>query len=476
MLLFVALLLRLSFALEVWKNDLDLSRNDQLDSIFLHENARRIAEGDLRLAEPYLGHYADLRNEIYGPERYDRLFKPETYIDSPGYLYFAAACETVGGGSPYAVIFAQLILDVLACALVYRLARNVYGLMEARVALAAAALCLESVGHAGFMLRESSIALLATWCVYTLDHARRTGREGSWVLAGVVWGLGWTTKLTFVLLLPFVPLVSGRAPRKLAAFALGALLPIAPFVARNVSLGVPPLQMSATSLQIIAQRNMAGYEGVGEQVGRHAEIRRVLDASNDTAPSVLAAAIASHPTWYDYPLQLGRKLVYFFAPVDFWNNIRVTWLARLSPVLGVCFVWWGVLSSWALLGFLRALVRRDAIPLVGAFLALGVAPALLAGVYTRYRLVVEPIACVFFAATVVDAARAIVRKRWRGFAIVAACVLLRIGFEVVIFRDFPGAAQPRIPRSALEDYVIHTFPSRTAQGYLLYRVKRAGSP
>lgn len=473
--LVVALLVRLSFGLEVWSHALDLSRNDQLDMIFLHENAAAIADGDVRLVQPRLGHYADIRDRIYGPARYDRLFAPHTYVDSPGYLYFAAFFEKLSGRSPYAVIFAQLLLDAFGCALVYSLARRSYGLAEARVALALAALCLESVAEAGFVLRESVIAFLVTASAFTLDSARREGSARSWALAGLVWGLGWSTKLTFVLLLPVVPFLTGRAPRRLVAFVAGALVAIAPFAARNVSLGVPPLQMSATSLQIIAQRNMRGYLGVGEQVGRHAEIQRVLAASDETSLGVLAAAIRSHDRpLVDYPAQLGRKLLYFFAPVDFWNNIRVSWLRLLSPTLRLCPVWWGVLAPWAVMGLVVSIRRRGGLVLVAAFLALGVAPALLAGVYTRYRMVIEPVACGLAAAAIVATAREIRRRGLRGAGapVLLLALGLRVGTELAIFRG----RQPPLTKPMLAGYVQGTFPNRAAREFLLEQVERSGAP
>jgi hypothetical protein len=113
----VVLLLRIAFFAEVRMANLDITKNPQLDAIFLHDNAKAIAEGDIRLVHPLLGNYSAIRDKIYGPERYDRLFKPETYTDSPGYLYFAALCEFFGRGSPYAVVFVQLLLDALGCAL-----------------------------------------------------------------------------------------------------------------------------------------------------------------------------------------------------------------------------------------------------------------------------------------------------------------------------------------------------------------------
>jgi len=460
-LLLAALVIRLSFAFEVTRNRLDLSANPQLDVTFLHENAKEIASGDLRLTEPVLGNYRDIREKIYGPERYDRLFRPGTYVDSPGYLYFAALFEAVSGGSPYAVIFAQLVLDVLGCALVYLIALRVYGIAEARLALAAGALCLELVGHAGFVLRESFIAFLVTATVAAFVTGQRDPTPRAWVVAGLLWGAGWTTKLTFALLLPFVPFVAPR--KRLAAFALGAALSIAPFVARNVSLGVRPLEMSATSLQVLAHRNMAGYRGYGEWVGQHDRIRSVLDAADgswlgESSAGVLAAAIEGHERG-GYVKQLGAKLFWFFAPVDFYNNISVACLRLASPVLAVCVVWWGVLSPFALLGFLAALRRREALPLVAAFATLGIGTALLSGVYTRYRVPIEPVACVFFASAVVEAARRIRARRPSGFAIVALALALRIGTE-----------QPGPDKVHAAAWVSGTFPEQP-RDYLLGRLR-----
>ncbi len=468
-LLLAALVIRLCFAFEVTRNRLDLSGNPQLDMVFLHENAKEIASGDLRLTEPVLGNYRDIREKIYGPERYDRLFRPGTYVDSPGYLYFAALFEAVSGGSPYAVIFAQLLLDTLGCALVYLIALRVYGLAEARLALAAAALCLELVAHAGFVLRESFIAFLLTATTAAFVAGRRDPSVRTWIVAGLLWGAGWTTKLTFAFLLPFVPFIAPR--KRLAAFALGAAVSIAPFVLRNVSLGVRPFEMSATSLQVLAHRNLAGYSGYGEWTGQHERIRSVLDAAEkgplgESSAGVLAAAIEGHERG-GYMKQLGAKLFWFFAPVDFYNNIAVTWLRLLSPVLRVCVVWWGLLGPFALLGFLAALRRREALPLVAAFLTLGVGTALLSGVYTRYRTPIEPIACIFFAAVVVEAARRIRAHRPSGTAIVALALLLRIGVELAIFHG----PQPYPDRDYLARYVTGTFPEASARAYLLGKLR-----
>jgi hypothetical protein len=333
------------------------------------------------------------------------------------------------------------------------------------------------VGHAGFVLRESFIAFLVTASVSELVRAREDGAARTWGMAGFLWGLGWTTKLTFFFMLPVALFFARRDKKTFLAFVLGAALPILPFAIRNVSLGVPPLQMSATSLQIIAHRNMRGYVGAGERVGMHNEIRKILDASDETSLGVLRAAIASHEhPATDYPAQLGRKLLFFFAPVDFWNNISVTWLGRLSPFLALCIVWWGVLSPWATVGIALNLRRNRAYPLIAAFLALGVAPALIGGVYTRYRLVIEPIACCFFAAAIVEAARRI-RTRGSlasGVLIIACAVALRVGTELATNAVFGGPQAP-ITKELLVGYVNGTFPP-DGRNWLISRALRSSGP
>jgi hypothetical protein len=479
----VALLLRLAFAAEVHGNDLDLSHNDQLDMVFLHRNAEKIADGDLRLTDPYLGNYTAIRTNLYGAERYDRLYGSATYVDSPGYLYFAAACEKIGRRSPYAIVLVQLLLDALGCGFVYVLARRTYGLATARVALAAAALCLECVAEAGFVLRESVIAFLVTGSVLALDEARVRGTIRSWWIAGLVFGAGWITKLSFSLFAPAIPLLvwlwtpaprASAGARRLAAFALGASLAVLPFAARNVSLGVPPLRMSSTAMQIMANRNMAGYEGAAEHIDQKG-VRAILDRSDDTLLGTWLAAVDTHPPG-GYLRQLGRKTYYFWLGVDFWNNIRCSFLEKLSPILALCVVRWSLLGPWTAIGLVLALAlpsrRRSTLHLVLAFLALGVAAALVGGVYTRYRMIVEPIACVFFAATIVDVAsclRELGKARFpAGLALLAAALvfgwLLRNPQRPLTKRDLAG-------------YVVGTWSNREkARSYLLQRVAASSAP
>jgi hypothetical protein len=482
--LLVALVLRVGFFVEVWHNDLDLTPCEQLDMIYLHQNALRIAEGDIRLEDPYVGGYADLRDKEYGPERYARLFSKHTYVESPGYLYFAALCERIGPRSPYTVVFVQELLDTLTCAFVYVIARRARGLAAARVALAASALCLECVAEAGFVLRESFIGFLATSFVLALESARARGCERGWFLAGVVFGAGWITKLSFSLVAPWVVLFAwlasgdareppgkrARARRTggaLARFGLGAALAIAPFAARNVSLGVRPLQMSTLALLNIAGRHNPQYSGLAE--GSHTGygyLKSILDSTDDTALGVWKATLALYPNpWIDFPAKLLKKFSYYWVAVDFWNNIRCSYLRLLSPWLGLCVCWWGVLGPWAAIGSVLALVRPDLrrplLPTVIVFLAFGPATAMAGGVFTRYRMVSEPLACVLFATAIVETARAIRRKRALG------PILLVVGIALHgLLRDHYPRPDFPLTKEWLLRYAL-TFPKERAQHHLV---------
>ena len=232
--------------------------------------------------------------------------------------------------------------------------------------------------------------------------------------------------------------------------------------------------MAVTPTYLIVQRNLPGYMGAAEYA-RHAEVRAILERSDDTTLGAWVATVRSHPSARSYVDQLGRKLHFFWLGVDFWNNIRCSYLRLLSPILAACVVWWGVLGPWTALGVVRALAsrarRRDALPLVAAFLSLGIATALASGVYTRYRMVVAPLACVLFALTVVDAATHISKKSWLPRAVGAGVVLLGVVLHLA-WRD----PQPPLTPDALTGYVAGTWPhSRRARDHLLERVERSRS-
>jgi hypothetical protein len=292
------------------------------------------------------------------------------------------------------------------------------------------------------------------------------------------------TKLTFQFLLPFVPVIvllaegeRGRRPfaRRLGAFALGALLPILPFAARNVALGEPPLQMSTLGRSAIVQWNLPSYQGAAEHMA-HEEVHAILERSDDTLVGSYVAVVRAHPTFGSYVALVGRKLAFFWMGVDFWNNISVSYLRYLSPDLEVCIFWWGVLSPWALLGLVIAIAhperRRTMLPLIATFLALGLTTALVGGVYTRFRMVVEPIACVLFASTVVDVAtllrRSAPRSRVAGVVLLGAALGLH-----ALLRD----PQPPRTRNALRGYIAGNWrPGTRAFSYLFGRADRARVP
>lgn len=487
--LVLALVLRIGYFAEVRSHDLDLSANPMLDMVYLHQNASRIASGDLLLRDQFLGFYARMREEMYGPAKYDELFEPHAYHDSPGYLYFAAACESVVR-SPYAVVFAQELLDTLACALVYVLARRASGRAAARLALVAAALSPEAVAHAGFVLRESFLAFLGTLLVLALDEARRSGRPRAWAGAGLVLGLAWLSKLTFSLVAPFAALMallpresdaSERGParaRRLAALVLGASLPLVPLAARNVALDVSPLRTSVVGPALMVQRNMPGYSGAAEHQD-HERVRAILARSGDSTLGAWLATVESYPRPLDYVLLEGRKLEFFWLGVDFWNDIAVSWLRPLSPWLSPCVFRWGVLGPWVLLGVVHALVsrerRRALLPHLAFFLALGVATALLSGAYTRYRLVVQPVACVFFATTVVETAAGLRAGKQR--ALVAGCTLAMALALHWLLADPRTEEQQGLTRRNLHGWIEGTWAaSPAARAYLHARVEASALP
>jgi hypothetical protein len=230
--------------------------------------------------------------------------------------------------------------------------------------------------------------------------------------------------------------------------------------------------MSTLALVNVAARHNARYSGLSEP--SHANyplVHELIDKADDTSLGLWRTTIATYERpAVDFPLRLLEKFGYSWVAVDFWDNVRLSYLRRLSPWLGLCVVWWGVLAPWAAVGSALALARREhrraLLPLVLAFLALGPGIAVAAGVFTRYRMVAEPLACVLFATAIVDTARAIRRRQ------VLGAVLLVVGLSL------HGACrdrwQPPLPRSQLVLYA-NTFPHPAAKKYLAEQAERSSA-
>src|SRR5262249_6748135 len=99
-----------------------------------------------------------------------------------------------------------------------------------------------------------------------------------------------------------------RALGHATALAGGVCLAIAPAVARNVAVGVPPLAFASVTPIVFLSTNLAGYR---PDVGFAADVRETARVMGDTGGRLLPVVretLATHSGPWSYLGQLGAKL------------------------------------------------------------------------------------------------------------------------------------------------------------------------
>ena len=197
-----------------------------------------------------------LRNGVYGGEVDGRLVPLDSRM--PGYPAFLAAVFAVAENSQRAVMFAQVAVDLATCfAIALIAARLAPAPARRRVALAGlwlAALCPFTANYTAVVLTETLVTFLTalglllvleayTQSVATNENATRARALSPWFLAGIVGGFGALVRPETPLLLVAAGLVLAarwrrpvdwlRLARAGVLMAIGLLLPLAPWAARN---------------------------------------------------------------------------------------------------------------------------------------------------------------------------------------------------------------------------------------------------
>ena len=178
---------------------------------------------------------------------------PPTIIRLPGYPLFLAACFLLFGvGNFAAVLFVQVVIDLLTCLLLARLVRRLFGQRAAFVALLLGCLCPFTANYTATPLTETlTLASIALAFVSFERWRLQPHRSSRWVFGiGVALAMSLLLRpeqaLLSVALLPAMLLLSwqragsvwnvaslswGLAPALSAALCV--LLPLVPWTARN---------------------------------------------------------------------------------------------------------------------------------------------------------------------------------------------------------------------------------------------------
>jgi tetratricopeptide (TPR) repeat protein len=392
------------------------------------------------------------------------------YFRAPLYPYFLALVYLLFGHSYLAARLAQFLLGAGSVVLIYLLGRRVFGLAAGTIAGALAALYGTLIYFEGELLIPALFLFLNLLLVLALLTAARCSRPRRWLLGGVLLGLAAIARpnvLVFgavvFLWMAIVLKRKGSSNREVlistAAYALGALLVIAPVTVRNAVVGgdfVPIASQGGMNFYI---GNHLGSDGVTAVLpdapddfwGGYRQARR---RAEETAGHALRDSQISNywfsqglRFWREHPGQaLGltaRKLALFWSGAEIANNKDIYFIGRRAPLLGALirpgplYLPFGIVAPLALAGMILAWRRRkDQVAdhgrgspgagLLAVFVFAYLASIIPFFVTARFRLAVVPFLLPFAAFTLVS----IFRGRSAAEKTLTAALILLFGLLI----------------------------------------------
>jgi 4-amino-4-deoxy-L-arabinose transferase-like glycosyltransferase len=371
-----------------------LERWSEGDMAYYHATAQRVAGGDLLLRDPPRPWHRWMA-AMGTPEDWERwVGNRQTYFMEPGYPYLLGAVLALGGDRPWVWILFHQILSYLTLLMVFFLARSAGGTTAGLAAGGLFALYGPLMMYETVTLREPALVFALTAAVWGSVRSRSpfaVGLAAGWCVAA---------KAITVLMLPFLVLAWAsrkEGPRTMVALAAGTALIPALFLARNLTVGAPPLALSTrgpVALYVGAAHPNSGV--LADSSGmedRGLRFRTIVERDGYTARAALWGAVASHPSPASFALLLVKKIYYLFHRFEAWNNVNWYFFRGL------------VFPMEALPGFLAVLllalpgVRHLSAPRSLAWTSAGVLATVLAHPFltstlARYRQPLVPLLCV----------------------------------------------------------------------------------
>lgn len=417
---------------------------DQTDMSFFHQWATAIAAGDWLTSRPahpfHEWHAIEARRyaEAYPQEAaalaleaqrlgvppaellWERLYGGTRFHQEPLYPYLIGATYAVGLDSR-AVVAWQMALGVLANVLIYLLARRLAGDTAAAIAGMLAIGCGPLMFYEAVLLRAAPLAAAGLAAAWLTTEALSSDRARWWLAAGAVTGLAILLKSTFLSYLLGVLCILAwtrrREPWALAraagAVVAGVAIVLAPLAIRNAIVGQGLLSMSSVGWLGFALTNAADWQARTGEFGRAtAHLAAIM---HDSGGRFGAAVVATMKTHDGVLGPIGQWLARF-ALVWHWyevpNNTNVYFDGLHAPILRWMPVRFAVVAPPALVGLVVCARRlRSCWPLY-LLVASTLAPLVLFGNLSRYRVVMLAPLVAFAAAAIVAVVGWIGRRRW----------------------------------------------------------------
>ena len=379
-----------------------------------HQFGLRIAEGGPLYRDAFVPCHSWAR-AIAPPEQWTEWYGgPSSFYQAPLYGYFVGGVYAVTGDEPVHVYAIQLMLGLVKVLLVYAVARRFWGGIAPLLAAFLAAIYSPAIFFELTLLRVTLLTVLHLSTLWLMIRAYQSGRAAAWAWVGLAAGVEFLAKPSPYPVAALALILIGAGGwrlrfRRLAAFALLLAVPLGLLVARNLTVGQPPLQVSTRGAVTFISGNAPGtvVDGPwGFYLPPHTA--DIIWQTHNSFPGTVIEVLRRQ---LDDPGEAARlwgaKIRAFWRDYEIPNNVNYYHARNLVAPLRLPFASYAFILPFAVLGF--AITRRR----WREFLPLTI-PGLLVFLYTisflvlsRMRLMIVPYLILFAAAGLVWVAQAI---------------------------------------------------------------------
>ncbi|HAW49390.1 TPA: hypothetical protein DCX16_00330 [bacterium] len=330
---------------------------------------------------------------------------PTPYFYGPLYGYFLALVYFFTGRDLYVARLANSILGVLTCLLIFLIAKRVFSIKIAFVALGISVLYDMLVIHEGLLLVESLFAFLNTCCIFLLLMLEKNQSLKVIILSALFFALSILTRANILLFFPFIFLWMAIVLRKKAIkafpiFIASTFLFIMPATIMNYIATKKFILISTSGPVNLWIGNNENANGEYLMPPKSPKLKKRLEEIGEMAHIEDSIRFIKEKPKAFLKLYL-RKIYLFWGEYEVTNNMNYNQIKSYSPLIRLpIFVGFGFVAPLGLLGMLLLLKRRNTL-LLQLFVFSFMMSILVIFVVGRYRIGFIPILIVFSAYSLV---------------------------------------------------------------------------
>ncbi|NUM33788.1 MAG: glycosyltransferase family 39 protein [Candidatus Brocadiae bacterium] len=337
-----SLLLRFFYYQEIQNTPaLFLHQDAQTDMNFFHVWAGNIAQGDILTKKdlhPYhLWHHkialaasqqagkTEFTQET-GKKMWEDWYGGKRFHQEPLYPYIISFFYRFLGTEIEWIFLWQLFLGTLSNVLFFGIASFYFGPVLGLLCAILSVFYGPLMFHETVLLRPAWMSFISLLCVWLATMAFSQKKCYIFCFMGMACGLAFLTKSTlgsfFFLFLAVAWFYEKRIQffwKQAVCMLLGFALPLLPLVARNLSLGVPPLEISSVGAITFVNSNASDFmPGKGFSISQHAP--EIMSQSNGKFFPAVLLTLQTHQNPIEYAKLLFHKAMIFWTRQEISNN------------------------------------------------------------------------------------------------------------------------------------------------------------